>query len=118
MRTPLQVTFRHMPSSEAVTTEIHQQLEHLDRIYDRSTSCHVLVETPHCHQHQGRIYRIGIELGIPGEDIVISHTSGEDGAHEDVYVAVRDAFRAARRRLESHISRIREQNKRSAVIPS
>jgi hypothetical protein len=36
---------------------------------------------------------------------VVRHDQELDGAREDAYVAVRDAFRAARRQLEPHVRR-------------
>lgn len=47
-------------------------------------------------------------LVVPGPDIVVSRDHALDGAHEDVYVTIRDAFRAARRQLEDLVRRQRE----------
>lgn len=41
----------------------------------------------------------GVAVAVPGPDIKVSRDHSLDGAHEDLYVAIRDAFRAARRQL-------------------
>ncbi|MFM8890643.1 MAG: cold-shock protein, partial [Planctomycetia bacterium] len=43
----------------------------------------------------------------PGGAIVVNREHHLDHAHEDVYVALRDSFAAARRRLEDHVRRMR-----------
>jgi hypothetical protein len=50
---------------------------------------------------------VQIHLYIPGEDIFINHEREMDESHTDVYVAIRDAFASATRRLEDHIHRMR-----------
>ena len=44
-----------------------------------------------------------ILLAVPGKEIAVSQEPGEPDAHDDVRVAVRDSFRAARRQLEQHL---------------
>ena len=48
---------------------------------------------------------VRIDLTVPGEEIVIGREPGHDHAHEDVYVAIRDAFDAAKRQLQDHARR-------------
>jgi hypothetical protein len=43
---------------------------------------------------------------VPGGKIVVSREPGEDHSHEDLHVAVRDAFDAVRRRLQDHMRRL------------
>lgn len=102
-----QVSFHHLPASPAVESDVRQRIDDLDKFYDRITSCRVTVEAPEGHHHQGGLFRVRIDLGVPGEHIVVGQSPDRDGAHEDVYVAVRDAFAAVRRRLEDHVRRAR-----------
>ena len=44
-----------------------------------------------------------ISLGLPGAEIVVGHDPLKNHAHEDIYVAVRDAFDAVRRQLEDYV---------------
>jgi hypothetical protein len=53
------------------------------------------------------LYGARIDLTVPGEEIVIGREPGHDHAHEDVYVAIRDAFDEAKRQLQDHAKAIR-----------
>ena len=108
MRVALQVTFRDMPHSEAVEAEIRRRAEKLEEFCDRIMSCRVTVETPAAHKHQGRLFSVHVDLKVPGEEIA----STRRHEHEDVYIAVRDAFDAVRRRLEDYVRRSRGDTKR------
>jgi cold shock CspA family protein len=44
---------------------------------------------------------------VPGGEIVVNRNHPLDHAHEDVYVAMRDSFDAARRQLEDHVRHLR-----------
>jgi ribosomal subunit interface protein len=112
MQTPVQVTFRHMSVSEALEANIKQRVDELESIDDRITSCRVMVEAPAAHHRQGGLYRILIDLGLPGGHIVVGRAPDAHHAHEDVHVAVADAFRAARRQLEDHVARLHERGER------
>jgi ribosomal subunit interface protein len=107
MRLALQVTFRDMPRSDAVEAEIRRRAEKLDEFCDRIMSCRVTVETPGGHKHQGKLHSVHVDLKVPGEEIA----STRRHEHEDVYVAIRDAFDAVRRRLEDYVRRTRGEVK-------
>lgn len=113
---PAEITFKNMDASPAVEARVVEQVSKLGRVADRIVRCHVTIESPHRHQHQGQIYRVRILLSVPGDDIVVSHESGNRG-HEDVYVAIRDAFRAAKRQLQDHV-RIRRRETKHHEPPS
>ncbi len=105
MKIALQITFRDVSASGAVEARIRENAKRLDRYFDRITACRVVVAAISRRHLKGRLYHVRIDLTVPGCEIVISRESGHNHAHEDVYVAVRDAFRAARRRLEDHARR-------------
>lgn len=111
MRLPLQITYRNMSPSEAVERCIRERAERLDQFCDRIMGCRVVVEARHRHHHRGRLYHLRIDLTAPGEEIVVSREPALHRSHEDVYVAIRDAFDAARRRLEDYVRRHRRQLK-------
>lgn len=98
MQIPLQIVFRDVPRSEALVTEIRRRAAKLDQYYDHITSCRITVESAGKHKHQGILYDIGIDLTLPGNEFVIKDRHG----HEDAYVALRDAFEAAERKLHEH----------------
>ena len=107
MKLPLQVVFRNMEASAAVEAKVRERADQLERIYDQIMSCRVIVETHHKHHHQGNLYHVRVDLKVPEAEIVASREPGEHHAHEDVFVAVRDAFDAVRRRLEDYVRRRR-----------
>ncbi len=99
---PLQVTFRHMepsPAMEARIRELASRLEHFGKDIMR---CHVIIERPDHHKRQGNLYDVKIDMTLPDQEIAIRRSGPADHAHEDAYVALRDAFRAARRKLEDY----------------
>ena len=102
MKVPLQVTFRDMPHSEAVETRVREKAEKLGRLCDRIISCHVVVETPQRHKHQGKLHSVRIDLVVPGAELAANHAQAED-----VYVALRDSFSAITRQLEDYLRKQR-----------
>jgi ribosome-associated translation inhibitor RaiA len=76
----------------------------LDRIYDRITGCRVVIEAPHRHQNKGNTYHVRIELSVPGGELIVNRDP-QIQEHEDLQVALRDAFAAAQRRLRSYANR-------------
>jgi len=107
MQVPLQITFRHMDSSDAVEARIRERVEDLERFFDRITSCRVVVECRHPRHQQGNLFRVGVDLNVPGREIVVGRDPGAHHAHEDIYVAIRDTFDATRRLLEDYVRQSR-----------
>jgi ribosomal subunit interface protein len=97
MKTPLQITFRDMPHSDALDTHIRDKAQKLEQLFSDIVSCRVVVEQPAKHSQQGKPFNVRIDLGVPGSEIVV-----DKQANEDVYVALRDAFDAAKRQLEDY----------------
>jgi cold shock CspA family protein/ribosome-associated translation inhibitor RaiA len=115
MQVPLQITFRHMDSSEAVAARIRSRAEELERFFDRIISCRVVVECRHPRHQQGNLFQVRIDLLVPGREIVVGRDPEAHHAHEDIHVAIRDSFDAARRLLEDHVREGRGDVKLHAV---
>ena len=107
MQVEPRITFRDMEPSPAIEAKVQERIERLEKRYGRLTTCQVVIESPHRHQQHGRIHHVRVQLSVPGGDIVVGRDPSENHAHEDVYVAIRDAFDAAERRLEDHARRSR-----------
>jgi ribosomal subunit interface protein len=107
MPIPLQISFRNMDPSPAVEARVRKKAEKLERFHDRIVGCTVVVEAPHRHHHKGKLYNVRVDISVPGKDVVAGRVKPIDHAHEDVYVAVRDAFDAAVRRLEDQTRKMR-----------
>ncbi len=102
MQIPLQITFEGgLAVSEALRRRIEREAAKLERFHDRITSCRVAVIGRGGRRRHGDLYAVRLQLTGPGlSEIVIDRNPPEDHAHEDAFVAVRDAFTAARRRLQ------------------
>lgn len=107
MPLPLTISFRNIAATPAIESAIHERAARLGPHADRIVGCHVMVEAPHRHHHQGMRFHVRIDLTVPGREIVASHDGADNRAHEDIYVAIHDAFEAARRQLDDHVRRLR-----------
>ena len=112
MTIPVNITFRHMDSSPAVETRVRELANHLGVFSDRIQSCRVVVDSPHRHHHQGKVFNVKVQLGLPGEDVVVDMERPQRDGHEDVYVVLRDAFDAAKRQLQQRMSSLRGAERR------
>lgn len=115
MQLPIQITFRKMAPSPAVEAHIRERAAELERFFGRIMACRVVVEASSRRHEQGNIYHLVIDLTVPGREIVVRRDPPEHHAHEDVLVAVRDAFDSARRQLEDHARAVRGDVKTHAT---
>jgi ribosomal subunit interface protein len=102
MQIPLQITIRDIEHSKALEARIRSKAAKLDEFFSHIISCRVVVELPHKHHHQGKQFNVRIDIGVPGSEIVVNRDHAED-----VYVALRDAFDAAKRQLEDYARKVR-----------
>jgi ribosomal subunit interface protein len=102
MQIPLQITIRDIEHSAALETHIRDKAGKLEEFFDRITSCRVIVEMPHKHHHQGKQFKVRIDIGVPGSEIVVNRDHAED-----VYAALRDGFDSAKRQLEEYARKMR-----------
>lgn len=96
MEIPLQITLHGMPRSDALDARIREKVTALERFSPRITSCRVVVQSLGKHQHQGRQFQVEVDVRVPGHAEMIASRHH----HEDVYVALRDAFDAMTRQVE------------------
>lgn len=108
---PVQITFRHMDSSPAVETRVRELANHLGVFSDRILGCRVVVDSPHRHHHQGKVFNVKVQLALPGEDVVVDMERPDRDGHEDVYVVLRDAFDAAERQLKQRMASLRGEER-------
>lgn len=106
MQTQLQITVRDMDHSAALDDHIRQKAAKLEQHFDSITSCRIVAEAPHRHHHQGRMYTVRLDIGVPGREIIVNREHAED-----IYVALRDAFDAAHRQLEDHTQQRRGETR-------
>lgn len=109
MKIPLQISLHGIEHSDALYDAIRAKAEKLDRYYDRITSCRVVLELADRHKRHGRQFAARIDLKIPGGEIAVNKEHDED-----LQIALRDAFDAARRRLEDYARKQRGDVKHHA----
>lgn len=106
MQVPLEITENNLSLSQESRNRIEEKAAWLLQYYDRITACHVVAEAQHRHKAKGGSCNVRIELFVPGAVISVTHQSAED-----IDVAIRDAFDAARRQLEDYARKRRHQVK-------
>lgn len=94
---PVQITVRDIPNSSALEDHIRKKAQKLNQYYQRINSCRIVITLPQKHKHQGKLYSVCIDLTVPGKELVVNHK-----LDEDIYIAIRDAFHALQRQLESY----------------
>lgn len=109
MKIPLQITFHNIQNSEAVETYVRDKAQKLNEFFADIVSCRVVIEMPHKHHNQGKQFNVRIDLGVPGNEIVVNRDH-----HEEIYIALRDAFDATKRQLEDYVHHLRNEVKNHA----
>jgi cold shock CspA family protein/ribosome-associated translation inhibitor RaiA len=122
--TPM-ITFRGIEPSAPLEEEIRTRIDKLATYYRDIMGCRVLVELVQRHHEAGNRYHVRVDLTVPGREIVVKHEASLHAAEQDVdaekarkadepdpqrkhaYVAVREAFDIARRRLQDYARRQR-----------
>lgn len=100
MNTPLKISYHGVDPTPAIEARIQERVARLERFHNRITSCEVAVEEPHRQHRKGNLYSVRLLIRTPTGEVVINRAGPEDHAHEDFYIALRDAFDAAQRKLE------------------
>ena len=111
MQVPVKINFHGLDASEAVEQRVRERAAKLERHYDRVTACRVTIEAAHRQNRKGQIYRCAVDVTVPGAELVANRAPGQAHEHEDVYVAVRDAFDAMDRQLQSFAQKRRGDTK-------
>lgn len=97
MQIPLQITYRGIERSPALDAAVQEKAAKLDQVYRGLISCRVVIDQPGRHKHQGKEFSVHVDLKAPGAEIAVTRDHGEDP-----FVALRDAFDAAKRKLEDY----------------
>jgi len=106
MQRPLQIILRDIPPSDAIETDIKERVGKLESFYSQIIGCKATVAIAGKHKHQGKLFNVRLDISVPGSELVVNRDM-----HEDIYVALRDAFDAAKRQLEDYGRRQRGDTK-------
>lgn len=98
MKTPLQIVMRHIEHSEALETRIREQIARLESFHPHIVGCRAVIEPLRRHGREGHAFQVRLEVRVPGKDLVATRTHDTD-----VFLALHEAYHAARRQLEEDI---------------
>jgi ribosomal subunit interface protein len=96
----VKVTIRDTPKSQFLEDHIIKKAFKLNQYCQQISKCRVVVDMPQKHKHQGKLFRVSIELNVKGKELVVNRK-----LDEDVYVAIAQAFDAIERKLENYSHR-------------
>lgn len=108
---PLQTKFLNMRRVVSLEREIVARVEELGALHGRVVGCHVSVELPHKHHHNGNAVEVRISLALPGE-LVVTRKSSPAAAPA---TAVHQAFDALKRQLRKKTGKKLAQRGRSRI---
>ena len=118
MQTPVQIDFQGMHGAPDVRASIEKHVAQLERRYGRVTACRVVLKGPSGHHRTGGLYEVNIHLTLPnGREVSVGRTPPADERHADLWFAINDAFKHARRRLQDHVRRLQGQVKQHESQP-
>jgi ribosome-associated translation inhibitor RaiA len=104
MRPPITLSFRDIERSGALEERARTLGARLERFSERIMRCHMTLEGP--GNGPGASYMVKIDLAVPGAQIHADSLHVDGAGHKDIYLALRDAFNAAKRQLQ-HLHRDR-----------
>jgi ribosome-associated translation inhibitor RaiA len=107
MKLSSRVTYRNVNRTDALDRLVRARMARLERASGAILRCDVVVERSHRAHRHGNVFHVRIRMTIPGAEVIVGRDAERDPAHEDVLVAVRDAFRRARADLASLTTRAR-----------
>lgn len=108
MLIPVEVSFRHMAHSVAIEEAVRQKADKLERFYPRIMGCRVVVEASNRRTStKAMLYRVRVDVTVPGGEIVAERQPSREPLHEDVHAAIRDAFDSLKRELQDYAERQR-----------
>ncbi len=109
MTNEFQVVFHNIDQSNAIADAVNKRIEKLERYCDQIITGRVVLDSPHNNHHKGKVYSVGLEIHTPIKEVRVNQDQHDNHAHEDLYVAIRDAFNAAERQLKSIDKKHRNQ---------
>jgi hypothetical protein len=112
MRPPMTLTFRHIDHSGALEARARKLGSRLECFCERITQCHMTLEGPGNGSTAGAPYLVKIDLTVPSAQIHADSLHVDGAGHQDIYLALRDAFNNAKRQLQD-LHRDRPRSARS-----
>ena len=103
-----QIIFRNIDQTGALVDAVEKRINKLERYCDQIITGRVVLDSPHNNHQKGKVYSVGLEIRTPSKEVRVNQEQHDNHAHEDLYVAIRDAFNAAERQLKANDKRLRK----------
>jgi cold shock CspA family protein/ribosome-associated translation inhibitor RaiA len=99
MQVPPEIAFRNIEPTDELKSRILEGIESLEEVYDRITSCRVMVEEANPGRRAGKLNHVRIDITIPRRALVINRRPPPNPTSRDLTQAIGEAFDKARRQL-------------------
>jgi ribosome-associated translation inhibitor RaiA len=112
MHTMSEIHFHGIEKSEAIEDRVREKVSKLEKHCGRMSRCRVVLEAPHRSPQRPKAYKIKIEISLPRrQPIVVCHEREGSHAHEELPLAIRDAFEAALRKVDDVSTKVGARTK-------
>jgi ribosomal subunit interface protein len=109
MTTPLEISFHGVDKSDALEARIQEKFERLHDHFDRITHARVVISSPNRTDARAKMFAVKIDIGMPGQHPIVINSEGD---YSDVFIALRDTFSAAQRKLDAAAGKMNNTAKR------
>jgi cold shock CspA family protein len=113
MQTPVEIDFQGIHADDHLRSCVDRNISTLEQRFGRITACRVVIRGPSERHRKGGAFDVSIKLTLPqGREVDIGRSEGRvrdaetDNRLLDPVIAVNDAFKRARRRLQDHARRM------------
>lgn len=101
MTNEFQVVYHNIDQTEAISEAVQKRIDKLERYCDHIINGRVVLDSPHNNHHKGKVYSVTLEIHTPELEVRVNQGQHDNHSHEDLYIAIRDAFNAAERQFKS-----------------
>tara|TARA_R100001377_G_scaffold51378_1_gene30039 strand:+ start:1155 stop:1625 length:471 start_codon:yes stop_codon:yes gene_type:complete len=101
MSNEFQIVFHNIDQSAALIENVNKRIEKLQRFSNDIIGGRVVLDSPHNNHHKGKVFSVTVEIHTSAKEVIVRQGQHDKPAHEDIYVAVRDAFNVAERQLKA-----------------
>ena len=101
MTNEFQVVYHNIDQTKAISEAVKKRIDKLERYCDHIINGRVVLDSPHNNHHKGKVYSVTLEIHTPELEVRVNQDQHDNHAHEDLYVAIRDAFNVAERQFKN-----------------
>ncbi len=114
MQVSPEITFNGVDRSEYNEQYIRERIARLNRMSDEIISCRIVVERPHRPRQTGNVYRVRVDLTLPGRSELVVEREEQMEPQMTLRTVIGHAFDVMERRLRAQIPGKHHQNNRMA----